>query len=334
MSTIKQIDFLRRMAKGHGVLDLETLDEASKEALKKSGRSPDDLKRVAGVDRRVQGNEFTKLFALIDELDAAKGFVEELDGVRTPAGELYHALAAEVESNRSDPKYARPGATTAELIDEKLVYANALIEGAPKPDILLKVRGIDQFSLHPGDPEKGNKACFQAAVKEASDYLKSQKKRFTLDESSQVIQVAYGEDVFGRLQTDDSQAGLARAYVDAALEAGLPVVVGVSYEDQRYNHDRMTDHFVTIHQRGHDGAGRLFYGFKDPGAGGREGRFYIDNVTGNFFKEGDYAAPYVEHLDYEVTQIRTYRGFDPKLEVRPLPPLDPTQLTFELAARP
>ncbi|MBI2374793.1 MAG: hypothetical protein HYV07_12425 [Deltaproteobacteria bacterium] len=342
MSTITSITFLRRLGGQHGVVDLGSLDEATQRALTKTGATTRDLAELAGVDRRVQGNEFLPLFALMDAMDGRPKdgrLVHGDDDALTPAGELFEALVAETEKNRKDPRYARPGATTPGFIDEKLIMYNAWTDAAPKPkDVRLALRGIDQFSLFPEDVEKGNKSCFAAAVKQASDYLATHKLKHRLADHTQVIQVAYQEDIFGRLETDRAQAELARAYIDAALDAGLPVVVGVSYADGRYNFDRMTDHFVTVHERGHDEEGRIFYGFKDPGAGGRAGRFYVDRSGGNLFKEGDYAGPFVEHLDYELTQVRTYRTFKPDLTVRPIPPApapEPAQLDFsDFSVRP
>jgi hypothetical protein len=80
----------------------------------------------------------------------------------------------------------------------------------------------------------------------------------------------------------------------------------VSYSDQAYNIDKLTDHFVTIDKRGYDSQNRLYYEYKDPGHGGRVGRLYVDEDTGKLFKQGDHKGPYVHNADFEVTQVRTY----------------------------
>ncbi len=131
-----------------------------------------------------------------------------------------------------------------------------------------------------------------------------------LNGPDQAIQIAHAEDEEGRLAVDPTQAQIGRAYIDKVLDQGHPALVGVSYSDEAYNRDKMTDHFVTIYRRGYDESGRLFYEFKDPGAGGRTGRLYVDQATGKLFEEGDLKAGYVENSDYEVTQVRTYKGIE------------------------
>ncbi len=46
---------------------------------------------------------------------------------------------------------------------------------------------------------------------------------------------------------DSHQAKRGRAYIDKLLDRGHPALVGVSYGDNRYNRDQLTDHFVTIY---------------------------------------------------------------------------------------
>jgi|SRR6516225_6595578 peptidoglycan hydrolase-like protein with peptidoglycan-binding domain len=78
------------------------------------------------------------------------------------------------------------------------------------------------------------------------------------------IQVAIREDTFGGVTIDPAKAREGIAYIDEQLEAGRPVVVGVSYTDAAYNVDDITDHFVIITRRGTDANRRLYYGYHDP----------------------------------------------------------------------
>ncbi len=155
-------------------------------------------------------------------------------------------------------------------------------------------------------------ACFKAAHDQATEYTRKRfgKKAPRLHGPEQAIQVAYAEDKKGRVAVDKQQAKRARAYIDKALDKGLPVMVGVSYADKQYNRDKLTDHFVTIHGRGYDKKGRLYYEFKDPGAGGRKFRAYVDKDTGKLFKEERGRKKYVENAEYQITQIRTYKDVD------------------------
>jgi hypothetical protein len=175
------------------------------------------------------------------------------------------------------------------------------------------MKGVDQFDLYPDDAKKGEKACFEAAVKQCTDFNKNEHgtKAPKLNGPEDSIQIAYQEDRKGRLKSDPTQARIAREYIDKSLDQGLPVVVGASYEDNNYNKDKMTDHFSTIYKRDYDEKGRLYYEFKDPGNGGKTDKLYVDKDTGKLFKEGSNPkGQYVKYLDYEITQVRTYQGID------------------------
>jgi peptidoglycan hydrolase-like protein with peptidoglycan-binding domain len=96
------------------------------------------------------------------------------------------------------------------------------------------------------------------------------------------IQVAIREDTQGRVTIDAARAREGIAYIDARLDAGDPVVVGVSYMDAAYNVDDITDHFVIITRRGTDGARELYYGFHDP-ASSHPATGSDQNVANRFF---------------------------------------------------
>lgn len=315
---------LNSWSSNHGVIDVNNLSTKVKDQLgaSKSGVTEADLRAVAGTDGQIKGkDEFAELHKLLDKADGAS------DGVATTKSKnikdgtvsdgktaaLYGALNDEVTANRALPQYTQPGAKAAPAQDRMTVDKNAFAEpDASKrlPEVDLKMKGVDQFDLYPGDADKGGKACFEAAVKQCSDYNSKThgKKAPKLNGPNEAIQVAYAEDKKGRVAVDPTQAKIGREYIDKALDAGYPAVVGVSYTDDSYNNDKMTDHFVTIHKRGYDDKGRLYYEFKDPGDNARTGRLYVDQTTGKMFKEGDLKGGYVGNLDYNVTQVRTYEG--------------------------
>jgi hypothetical protein len=232
----------------------------------------------------------------------------------TSSGHLYHAIRDEVEANREVARYQRTGYARAARQGGLTVASNALV--VPEADrakaVELDVEGINQFDLFPNDPVKGGKACYAAAVRQTTLHngKKFGNKAPRLNGPSEAIQIGMREDSSGRLEVDAVRARLGREYIDRCLDRGYPILLGVSYADHAYNHDRLTDHFVTVYSRGYDAQGRLYYDFKDPGDGGRSGRFYVDAKTGKLFKEGDHKTGYVRSADYEVSHIRTYAGVE------------------------
>ncbi len=154
-------------------------------------------------------------------------------------------------------------------------------------------------------PQKGKTDCRDTALAMVATALgvphveDRQKKRH---------HVATGEDTHGRVQMDATKLRTAMADIDAELDAGRPVVAGVSHTaGLTYNDDELTDHFVTIVGRGYDDDGRLYYSFHDPGL--RDGanlRFYVDQASGKLFKVGASATAHGVGGDYEVTQLRSY----------------------------
>lgn len=245
--------------------------------------------------------------SVIDTNHLSKELIGVLDAQRVPAqalkkltvldaagptgsGELNEAINAEVARNALEARYAVPGKSAAPLQPRK-TDADALSPSAARLPISLKVTGKSQFTWgkeNGFDEKQSGHKCFDAALWQTNDFASRafHKKTPQLNGPDQAIQVAYREDENGRTQVDLTQAQLAHCYIDRALEKGLPVMVGVSYQDSAYNNDLMTDHFVTISGRGTDALGREFYSFKDPGAGGRDGKFLVDQDTGKLFREG------------------------------------------------
>jgi LysM repeat protein len=148
-------------------------------------------------------------------------------------------------------------------------------------------------------------ACFNAAVamaKAAGATVTGPDKR---------IQVATSENSKGQVTVDPKKAAEGRKYIDSQLDAGKPVVVGVSHKDSDYNADKLTDHFVVITGRGVDDKGRTYYTFHDPGttqkAKGADtnpnNRFYVDD-NGKMYREGSKATGYVTDRQLEVAMVR------------------------------
>jgi peptidoglycan hydrolase-like protein with peptidoglycan-binding domain len=121
------------------------------------------------------------------------------------------------------------------------------------------------------------------------------------------IQVATGEDSVGRVQTTRARTDAARGYIDQQLEAGRPVVVGVSHKDADYNQDKITDHFVMITGRGVDAQGRQFYSYHDPATTdrgtGTNQRFYVDPNSGNLVHQGSLASGLVVNRHTEMSMV-------------------------------
>lgn len=316
--TIKLGTFAAQFKAAHAVIDTNHLSADLTKKLGDLGLSAADLKKVAGADGQIKSDsDFKKLFALVDGFDGKTDKQATLfDGAKalTPAGQLNQALLDEVKTNRGIAQYVKPGSKPASEQPSLQVVANALtvdVKDQKKP-VALPVKGISQFDYADKNGLDGNKACFATAVAQAEQYVASAfgKNAPKLGMPDDAIQMAYAEDTEGRVVGDPTQLKLGLAYIDKSLDAGYPVVAGASYADDAYNNDKLTDHFVTIHKRGYDGDGRLFYEFKDPGAGGRTGRLYVDKDTGKLFKEGDHKQNYVENADYQLTQVRTWNGLE------------------------
>ena len=317
-SSLNSKQFLAQFSKS-SVIDVNHLSKELKSALDANKLSEKSLQAIAGADGQIKGDEFKKLFTVLDGFEAKAGdkkLTLRDDAGQTSSGSLNDAIKAEVARNALEARYSQPGSAPAPLQPRKTDVDALTVTQARKP-ISLAVTGKSQFTWGKENgftrEESGHK-CFDAALWQTTEFAARAfpKKTPVLNGPDQAIQVAYREDENGRLEVDPTQAQLARGYIDRALEKGLPVMVGVSYEDSNYNNDRMTDHFVTISGRGTDALGREFYSFKDPGAGGREGKFLVDKETGKLFRQGPRgdAASYVEDSDYEVTQVRTWKGIE------------------------
>ena len=130
----------------------------------------------------------------------------------------------------------------------------------------------------------------------------------------QGIEIARTENKDGHITIDRAAAAEARNYVDNQLESGKPVVVGVNHSepDEKYNTDKITDHFVLITGRGIDEQGRVYYTFKDPAGGTPDvgddtnlnNRFIVDE-SGKMVRAGSKfgAGKYVAGSNFEVSLV-------------------------------
>jgi len=124
------------------------------------------------------------------------------------------------------------------------------------------------------------------------------------------IQVATGEDTRGRVTINPAKAREGIAYINAELDAGRPVVAGVSYMDASYNWDAITDHFVIITRRGVDPDQRTYYGYHDPasskaaiGSDQNIGNRFYGTAEGGLFRPAMANVP-IEGFMYDVSMVR------------------------------
>ena len=173
------------------------------------------------------------------------------------------------------------------------------------PAVHVKVPYYSQFEGGHGFTPSST-ACFDAAKAMAG------KVGAKVTGPDQRIQVGTGENSKGQLSVNSKKAAEGRNYIDQQLNAGKPVVVGVSHKDASYNADGLTDHFVTITGRGVDDKGRTYYTFHDPGttnaSKGKDtnpnNRFYVDEKTGAMTRPGKSAEGYVTDRRFDVAMVR------------------------------
>lgn len=104
--------------------------------------------------------------------------------------------------------------------------------------------------------------------------------------------VTRSENATGRVSVNRDQSMLMLDTLDEELEAGRPVIAGVSYRKQDGNeyNEGITDHFVLITGRGADEAGS-YYTFQDP-AQGKTHQLRLDPSTGRLSGKGDMLGTY------------------------------------------
>ena len=152
--------------------------------------------------------------------------------------------------------------------------------------------------------------CFRTCIKMLANFDPSLVRK--VEHPSRSIRMTQVEDASGAIAGWKEDFGRGRNYIDACLDRGRPVIVGLSHANRGTNwrFDRATDHFVIIRARGVDDAGRLYYEFADPAtskANEKIGRFYVDSNSGMLFrppmskKRGSLYS-----RDWQVSQVRPY----------------------------
>ncbi|MBI2376187.1 MAG: peptidoglycan-binding protein [Deltaproteobacteria bacterium] len=171
----------------------------------------------------------------------------------------------------------------------------------PGGPVQLKTPWFSQFDSR-NVPEAGPSACYRAVRA-----MMNRSGTSLPPGTGNRIQVATGEDAYGRVKTSPERTLEARKYIDQQLDSGKPVAVGVSHKNANYNQDGITDHFVMITGRGTDDKGRTYYSYSDPATtnpdAGRNNRFYVDPRSGNLVHEGSLASGYVRDRHTEMSMV-------------------------------
>ena len=158
-----------KLAEGHGVLDMNFLASDVKKAFG-AAVSEADLKAIAGADGQIKGSkEFTALHGLLDKADGrtdgiASGKLMKADGTvgASPSAAMLDAIQKDVAANRTLPQYAQPGVAKAAVQAPLTIAANAMkVDVADQKPVELKMKGVDQFSLYPGDKDKGGQGLLR-----------------------------------------------------------------------------------------------------------------------------------------------------------------------------
>ncbi|MCP3141048.1 LysM peptidoglycan-binding domain-containing protein [Pyxidicoccus xibeiensis] len=226
--------------------------------------------------------------------DALAQLKKEQAGGTTPAAKPETKPAKKPDTSSSTPQPA----------DKPVTDTGATTKpGATEPK-KVKVPYYSQFEGGHGYTPSDT-ACFKAAVAMAKA------AGATVTGPGERIQVAKSENSKGQVTVDPKKAAEGRKYIDSQLDAGKPVVVGVSHKDSNYNADQLTDHFVVITGRGVDEKGRTYYTFHDPGtkqqAKGADtnpnNRFYVDD-SGKMYRPGKQATGYITDRQLEVAMVR------------------------------
>jgi peptidoglycan hydrolase-like protein with peptidoglycan-binding domain len=192
---------------------------------------------------------------------------------------------------------------------EKLALTHTRDLTSTRAPVELEVPWISQYDDTGRVERPGDKACFRATAAMTSEYKANkgiQAEQLGLHER---IDVSRSENTTGDVISTAENAAAARAYIDRALDAGLPVTVGVSYKaGSDYNKNPVTDHFVVVTGRGKDAQGRDYYTFKDPStthADKAVGKFTVD-AQGKLDKEGANSGLLVNQ-HFEVSEVRTWK---------------------------
>ncbi len=216
---------------------------------------------------------------------------------------------SEPEKKKEAPKTAGPA------ISEKAIATETVPEKAPAgfKAVALNVPWYSQFENH--GSVKGNGTQCNAMTREMMKDGKNTANPGGRDPTWN-FNVAESKDDFGRIQPNAARAKEGRGYIDAQLDAGHPVMVGVMWRTPTPGaNDGNADHYVAITGRGVAADGTAYYTFNDPGATSaangadtrEKNRFFVDANTGMLFRPGLQEAPwkmYTVDARYEVSQVR------------------------------
>lgn len=211
-------------------------------------------------------------------------------------------------------KAAAPASTGPKVLQEPITTVTTAAKAPPnfKP-VHLKVPWYSQHFDH-GNVKGGPKACNPMA----KEMMATGENTATPGsrEAPWNFNIADSKDTAGRINPNPALARDGSAYIDAQLDAGKPVLVGVMWRTPTPGGNLgNADHYVVITGRDVDAQGRAFYTFNDPapmdeakGADTREqNRFFVDEGTGMLFREGLQLPPgkmRTADARYEVSQVR------------------------------
>ena len=105
MTTIQSSGFARELGRDGGAINVNDLSPEMEKALADAGVRLADLRRAAGSDGQIRGDqEWAKLFKLVDRFDsdgnAGTFLARDAAGTETKAGALYDELKAEADRHR------------------------------------------------------------------------------------------------------------------------------------------------------------------------------------------------------------------------------------------
>ncbi len=211
-------------------------------------------------------------------------------------------------------KIAVPAKKGPEVIQEAITTETSAAKVSKdfKP-VKLDVPWYSQHFDH-GNVKGGPKSC-NPMVKEMMTTGKNTATPGGGDEASN-INIADSKDTAGRINPSPARAAEGQKYIDAQLDAGKPVMVGVTWRTPSpgFNGGN-ADHYVVLTGRSADADGKQFYTFNDPGSKSAssgadtnpKNRLYVDENTGMLFRPGLQLPPgkmYASDARYEVSQVR------------------------------
>jgi len=283
---------------GAGTFELSRLDPAASAQLARLGITAEDLRALADDQGRIRGaGAVNQLFRHIDALDS-DGSGASYDRTRpvsvggpVTSADLTRAGQAEDLLARLFVPYEQPFTLYNDA-------SSALRPETPPREVSLGVNHITQWD---------STSCYKACRRMLSRFDAKADRRINSGAESHYMARAENNNGAITGARDDFARGVT--YIDRCLEAGRPVIVGLSHSNKDYNLDRITDHFVIIKGRGVDEEGRVYYTYDDPATSGvnREGRFFVDPRSSMLFRPPTFEHPRrVDERGYQVSQVVTY----------------------------